>query len=293
MKKLIAITSIVMATLVLFSMNSRGADPPHATAQGVKCNSCHSLHAAPGGALTKDADNANLCFSCHTAAGVASDKRLSVAMLANPGTSTGTSHRWDRSMSAGVAPLNLAVGNTANPYGLRTASELSSQALKDRLSFYNNVVTCSVCHNQHSQTMNPWDPNSSATVGEYGRHFMRLANEINQLCEDCHYYRTVGSGQTNVRTYDGKKKSHPIVKIFTSDQGETRDVSDVTQFNTSPLEPASAGWAKQTGARYHVNAGGDLNATNNVVVDSTKKIRCLSCHGMHYTDSNAATIDQP
>ena len=127
-----------------------------------------------------------------------------------------------------------------------------------------------------------------------GTHYQRVDNDLNQLCEDCHYYRTVASGQTAVETYTGNNLSHPVVKVFSSASGETPDVTDPTQFNTSPEEPGAASYAAQTGGiRYHLNGGTDTNLTNNIVLDSSGRVRCLSCHGIHYTDSDSTTVDGP
>jgi len=119
---------------------------------------------------------------------------------------------------------------------------------------------------------------------------LRMANDLNQLCEDCHYYRTAGV-YTDVKTYDGTKKSHPVVKDLQT------DVADPLLFvGAAPVEANCAGGScpAQTGApRYHLNGTGDTNLTNNIVLDSNGKMRCLSCHGMHYTDSDSSTVDQP
>lgn len=279
MRKINYISLLILLSVLLLAANLPAVDVPHSTADGVKCNSCHTLHAAPGSSLTNNASNANLCISCHTALGAASSKPFAGIMQANVGARTGNSHRWDVTMPA--------VSNPGNAYGLRASADLGNATLRLKLTQFSNAITCSVCHNQHSQTFEPWDPNAPATG--YGRHFMRIANDLNNLCEDCHYYRTPGSGQTDVRTYDGNRKSHPVVKIFTNDPG--RDVTNSAQFNDAPLEPFI--WTPQAGARYHLNGGSDTNLTNNITVDAGKRIRCLSCHGMHYTDSNSATVDQP
>lgn len=123
-----------------------------------------------------------------------------------------------------------------------------------------------------------------------GRHFQRVANNVDDLCEDCHYFRSA-AWATSVRTWTSNYQSHPVGKIFTNDAG--RDVWDTLQFNNIPLEPVSAGWTTQAGSRYELNGVGDTNVTNNIVLDSSKKVRCMSCHGIHYTDSSAGTIDAP
>ena len=277
---------IAIASIVLYIKGRAfAADAPHTTTQSVFCNSCHSIHRAAGTGLTKDANNYNLCLSCHSSSGIASTKRLHTTMQAEPG-SQGTSHRWDRSMAAGVAPLNLVAGDSNNIYGLRTVSELPTGALKSRLGAYGNVITCSVCHNQHGQASTPWDPNAPASGN--GRHFQRTSNELNQMCEECHAYRKAATSGTDVTTYDGTKKSHPVVKNLTS------DVANPNGFiGAAPLEPIWINSSQTTAPRYHQNATGDTNATNNIVFDSSGKIRCLSCHGVHYTDSDSVTTDEP
>lgn len=285
MKRLFVIGLIITAASVLYiKSQSIAADPPHSSAQAIYCNSCHSVHNASGTSLTSEASNANLCLSCHTSGGVANNKRLNTAMQAIPKVS-GTSHRWDAAM-----PL---IDSPNNQYGLRWATSLTT-LIKPKLNTFGSIIPCSVCHNQHSQANTPWDAFAPGwtTVGTgSGRNFQRISNDMNQICEDCHYYRAPATSGTDVRTWDGNKKSHPVKKIFTNDIG--RNVWDTTQFNNVPLEPASANWAWQSGGRYHLNGGSDNNVTNNIVVDSSKQIRCLSCHGIHYSDSSSGTIDGP
>ncbi|TAN45590.1 MAG: hypothetical protein EPN22_02190 [Nitrospirae bacterium] len=115
------------------------------------------------------------------------------------------------------------------------------------------------------------------------RRFLRVTNANSEMCDDCHYYRTSTSGQTNVRTWTGNKLSHPVNVTLTV--GAT--------YNTTPLEPSTASWAAQTGTRYYGNGGTDNNSTNNMILDANNKIRCLTCHNVHYTDSDASTTDAP
>lgn len=122
-----------------------------------------------------------------------------------------------------------------------------------------------------------------------GKHFMTMSNDLNQMCEDCHYYRTAG-GCTDLKTYDGTRKSHPVVKNLST------DVANASLFvGAAPYEPncKSVSCAQSGAPRYYQNGGTDTNATNNIVLDANGKIRCLSCHGMHYTDSDSLTVDNP
>lgn len=116
------------------------------------------------------------------------------------------------------------------------------------------------------------------------RKFMRVDNNKSQMCEACHYYMSPGAQTAGVRTWDGKKKSHPMGKGL-------GDVVNPDAYHPVPLD---ANLAAQSGApRYHLNAQGDTNPTNNLVMDVDGKIRCLTCHGIHYTDSNTETEDKP
>lgn len=345
-KVIAALFPLVLCSLVLIGV-ATAADPPHDYTHGVGCNSCHIAHNALGQGLTTDT-NSNLCLSCHKVGGTGGTKPFSTSMQATPGTS-GISHRWDSPMPA--------VSSPTNQYGLRAAADLVDVNLKTRLTNFNNVVTCSVCHQQHNQLSTPWDPSAAAgTVTDTGtasggstttvvdgtkawtanywagyyvkvltgsnagqekliqsntattltvaspftaavappstyvlttkRHFVRTNNDLNQLCEDCHYYKTPASAQTNVRTYTGSPLSHPV---STSAAAATSPA----QYHATPREPQSANWAVQTGTRFSANGATDTNATNNLVLDPAGQIRCLTCHGMHYTDSNSATVDQP
>jgi hypothetical protein len=65
-------------------------------------------------------------------------------------------------------------------------------------------VTCSVCHDQHSQEHQPFDSSAPPFLGEgtgEGRHFQRRDNDDNQMCKVCHSARNV---------QDAALGSHPI-----------------------------------------------------------------------------------
>jgi len=302
-------------------------------------------------------------------------------------TSSGSSHRWDRNMEAGMAPLNLMTTNANNIYGLRTYEELPSSNVQSVHANQGGAV-CSTCHKQHYQATMPWDPSgnydwgtatggtnkvvqdssktwstnqlvdfyvridsgtsrgtvrqikenttNSLTIYNTGvstdpnarksafpgsiasgnsytvmgkiNHFLRMENDTNQICVYCHYYRDtdVSSNSSSARyqAWDGNKRSHPVNIRFSSAQGEwsTPYVDDSNQYNTAPLEPLSVFTdnttvARQTDTagffRYKSNGGWDTNSTNNIVLDADGKVRCMSCHGMHYTYSDSSIPNVP
>ncbi len=103
-------------------------DPPHSTAQNYGCRDCHSLHNAPGAALTSYASNFNLCDSCHKNKSHFGFPWLS-GDQATPGAG-GRSHRWDAdATSRGALPPTSAMSSALTTDG---------------------KIQCSSCHDQHN-----------------------------------------------------------------------------------------------------------------------------------------------
>jgi predicted CXXCH cytochrome family protein len=265
--------------VMLFASRAFSLDPPHDVTKTVDCMDCHTPHRAPGPGMTSYETNENLCLSCHVSGGLANNKPFQGSMQAVPRIS-GTSHKWTGSMPSSSSP--------SNPYGLRAPQDLSYDALKQRLSIFNNVVVCSVCHDQHSQVHPPWDPSAPSYGGSgtgSGRHFQRLPNDINQLCEDCHFYRV----STHTRV-EGDDPSYPPdgVNLFSHPAGQALNENSKNYDRTAPLD---SNGLPQSGTRYTGDADG--NPTNNLVFDASGKVRCLTCHRIHYSDSNSLTVDGP
>lgn len=104
--------AISALALVGFVPAAFATDPPHNAVSSIKCTSCHQLHKAPGGTITRVKGNANLCMSCHTIGGTASAHSFSVGDQGMPApglpagvSAAGTSHRWDSGASGRVAAV--------------------------------------------------------------------------------------------------------------------------------------------------------------------------------------------
>lgn len=256
---LVPMAMILLSVLLFSSGPAYALDPPHneLSEPNIDCDSCHAVHNALGDNLTNVSGNANLCLSCHVSGGQADDFPLLSSEQAVSGTS-GIHHRWDHDVVAkGAAPSN--------------------PELVARLDG-GTIMMCSTCHDQHSQTETPFDPEASETEGDAGRHFQRIDNDANQMCLDCHSDRDM----TSVRTYTGLDLSHPVGVALPLEDG---------RFHDAPREPNGS---FQIGfPRYDGNGVGDTNSSNNLVLDSAGRVQCMSCHNPHYADSDANTPDVP
>ncbi len=106
------------------------------------------------------------------------------------------------------------------------------------------------------------DPHANSTPP-----FLRLDNSTDQLCLDCHLSRNIAS----VKTYTGSILSHPVgVALPTT-----------TAFHNPPID---------TDGNPQPSDG---NTTNDFQFGAGNTMKCTSCHGVHYTDSNSGTVDGP
>jgi len=96
--------------------------------------------------------------------------------------------------------------------------------------------------------------------------FLRLDNSADALCLDCHSERNM----TSVRTYTGNSLSHPVGVSLPA----------TATFHNPPLDVDGNPQPS------------DGNTTNDFVLNGGV-VRCTSCHGVHYTDSNSGTVDGP
>ena len=88
-------------------------------------------------------------------------------------------------------------------YANTDINQPSALALAARI--ISGKVTCSTCHNQHSQIAEPFDPAApiypTPGPGGAGRHFQRNDDDIDQMCVDCHSSRNVTASSQG---------SHPV-----------------------------------------------------------------------------------
>lgn len=130
------------------------ADAPHdrswsGVGGAIDCQSCHVAHVAPGGSLTRQAGNFNLCQSCHLNLS-SFGFPWAVGHQASPG-SGGRSHRWDAvATNLGATQPNPA---SADPVEAAMGTHLDG-----------NKLQCSTCHDPHQADVNATDATAHTSI---------------------------------------------------------------------------------------------------------------------------------
>lgn len=117
------------------------------------------------------------------------------------------------------------------------------------------TISCARCHSVHGSSGT--DSNNSP--------YLRMANDSDQLCLSCHRLRD---------TQDHKTGSHPVNVVYTSAKVKAV-IADPMLYPVSFLA---------TPKTNPTNSTGEVKLKNG-------KIVCSTCHGVHNTDSNSATVD--
>ena len=128
------VRALALVGLALAAAPASATDAPHdaSSTPVVLCSGCHKLHAAPGGGLTKQPNNFDLCSSCHNQPGVG-------ARLGFPWNST------DQAQPGARGVHHHFEGPDANAsYGAQAAN---NPEVARRLT--GNQMQCSACHDQH------------------------------------------------------------------------------------------------------------------------------------------------
>ena len=91
-----------------------------------------------------------------------------------------------------------------------------------------------------------------------------------RFCRDCH--RAWAMDHLAVNTYDGSLKSHPVgIPLNAGGRGYDRAL---------PLDGNGS---------VQESPGADSNSSNDLQLDPTGCVQCLSCHGVHRADGNTLT----
>lgn len=196
----------------------------------------------------------------------------------------------------------------------------TTAAMAARIS--DGKIMCSTCHNEHSQSATPFDPNAPAYGGSgtgAGRHYQRIADDTNQMCKDCHSARNVtlssqGSHPVAVSIpgtgFYKSPTSLPLDKTTTkvqcttchkphyapSTDGTLRRLTNVTTLCTDCHTLADT-----TTPATHLNTstgvlwpGGQYGSTFPQITDAGKRGFCTNCHQPHgWPDTTTPSQDYP
>ncbi|MBI5386648.1 MAG: hypothetical protein HZA90_18410 [Verrucomicrobia bacterium] len=184
---------------------------------------------------------------------------------------TGASVPLDEGVSvAFVDGTNLSFQvNDAWHLHVRTDLQLTTNATL-LAQMTNGQMTCSTCHEPHSQAKTPFDPTAPGYPGPelgYGRHFQRLDNDTDQMCLECHAPRNVASALAG---------SHPVGLLVPTNAHFKRPVS-------LPLDKTEDKMRCSTCHRVHFSPADDgtlLRMTNQVAL-------CSDCHTLADTTTPA------
>lgn len=220
----------------------------------------------------------------------------------------------------GAVSPSFVPGDRWVVYARTDLAQPTTTALAQRLE--SGKLTCSTCHNQHSQAAVPFDPAAPAYGGSgtgEGRHFQRVANDVDQMCTDCHAARNVSASTAG---------SHPVGRPVVPAAGRfqaplllpldaTTQQVRCTTCHTLHYSPRADGTLVRvanltalcsdchiladtaTGAHFSTSRGvfwpgGQYGSTYPAVSDATRRGSCNNCHQPHgWPDSASPASDYP
>ena len=184
------------------------------------------------------------------------------------------------------------------------------------------VASCSTCHDQHSQEKEPFEAGAPAWTSPEsgnGRHCLRLDNDANQLCAQCHAPRFVSSAAQGSHpvgvTVPTNSTLHPPTTLPLGKNDQKVYCSTCHQMHGSPLADGSllrAGsqnalcgechaFADANPSAAHLSAmsgvlwpGGQYGSLFPAVPNPVDRGACGNCHQAHgWPDSANPTNDYP
>lgn len=238
---------------------------------------------------------------------------------------TGTAISLDEGVSvsfsnAATSP-SFAVNDRWTVYVEPDINQPTGIALAARLA--SGKVTCSCCHNEHSQVAEPFDRTAPAYPtpgpGGEGRHHQRLDNATNQMCLDCHSARNVtaatqGSHPVGVTIPAGSFKAPatlPLTKTGNAIQcmtchvvHDSEPVTDGTLRRVSSVNALCSDChtlADTTSPATHLSSsrgvlwpGPQYGTYFPAVTDVGQRGACTNCHQSHgWPDADTPTQDFP
>ncbi len=222
-------------------------DGPHIIEASFICGRCHGVTGQPGGHVDTLEGQSVLCMSCHAGSGDALGLAVVSGDMADPyGTNPWSADGLGRSHAWGVS----AISDAADSVGPLPDSEL------DRYLDADGKIKCATCHEQHNS--------------DTGSPYLRMANERDQMCKQCHAPRVKAPGEGG---------SHPSGFDYPGHVGEfplDDDVSPLTlKYGNIECMTCHGTHEADSGGAHEGSGDGMLLRTAN------DKTLCQLCHTEH------------
>ncbi|MDT8442159.1 MAG: CxxxxCH/CxxCH domain-containing protein [Desulfuromonadales bacterium] len=249
--------SLAVVLLILPSM-AMAARAVH----NFNCSLCHKV-----GATLYDL-NSVVCLDCHSESATG----VTILETGQPTTPDGTFASGDASNAFGNNPLpadavshNWAASTNNQAAGAQEPSQLSYPGFFKRYNPTRGKVACSRCHEIHGDlASNP------KLLRLSDRYAVSPPLTADQMCRACHVAFNTGPGNNGLLT-------HPMLNAAELDAVETDPVKNVNYKNMSATLPAYDPAASFASPVNLVEGG----------------VGCVSCHSVHFADSDASTVDGP
>ncbi len=226
MKRLLSAALALALLAIIMPYNAGAAD--HNAAYTQSCADCHNASLPVTNSTTFNSS----CLACHDTNSTNSSviHRLASTDQAN------TSHKWS--------------GNAVNPAA--GAQAPTTGALAQATTYTDGQLACINCHNPHAN-------NNNVTA------FLRINNDSDQICLDCHRSRNVKSHRVDGSQYPA---SHPVNVKYSDAVAATANGYNNPPLNANPDNPGS-------------DLDAQLTSSNGVVL-------CSTCHDAHNAYSQSA-----
>jgi len=267
---------IGLAIFLIFGSAASAANP---YLHYFDCKNCHF----PNATMAQMSEN-HICLKCHSGAVATSpnDKLIAAPAYARiDSASNGVFSTGDASASFGHNPSpvqqtshNWSALNTQPAAGAREPNQSLYTGFYSRYGASLGKVTCSRCHNPHGEAAldadednlpdnNLANPKLLVADASNGNKPM----EPEKMCRACH--------EVWANTNDHGWLTHPLIADYAAVAGTKPGYKPAQSIVDAAVQAATDG----------------RSAVNLISYQGATGVGCLSCHAVHYADSDAGTAD--
>ncbi len=260
MKMRVLLPLVLMAVICCFTAENAAA-ASYYYVHDFACDNCHK-NGADMTALT-----GNICLNCHdqsstSGAGLAHLRNIGGPVM-TPSRSFSVDMASDAlgSRTAKVGPLGAVAGSeSSHNWSASDTNPAAGASAPTAKAFYGNqnlsgsMVTCARCHDPHGLAVD------FSTIKANPKLLKLGVDSKDAMCVDCH------------TQWDRNTVANPNEHAWL----------------THPLEVNYASYVTDGTNRFQAFTP---NLNSGMALDATGNMTCSTCHGAHFTDSDAATVD--